>query len=106
MGARARAASRGAARRPQPAGAPVVGTWAAAMNGETDDTVRAAVEHELAYNHSAYYLTRNATPAPTLIANGFTDDLFSAMEGIRYANSHPQATLAQMYFDFGHTRGQ
>ena len=49
-------------------------------------------------------------PAPTLISNGFTDDLFPADEAVRYANKvfskYPRARIAQLHFDYGHPRGQ
>src|SRR5262249_47882111 len=41
-----------------------------------DPVVAGAVAEELAQNHSAYYLSTGHRPAPILIANGFTDDLF------------------------------
>ena len=41
---------------------------------------------ELASNHSAYYLDHSIVPAPTLISNGFTDDLFPVDEAVRWVN--------------------
>src|SRR4051795_1296615 len=49
-------------------------------------------------------------PAPTLIANGWTDDLFPVDEALRFYNrtraQYPNAPLALMFLDFGHQRGQ
>ena len=49
-------------------------------------------------------------PAPTLISNGFTDDLFPVDEAVRWVNKvkakHPKAKVAQLHFDYGHARGQ
>ena len=49
-------------------------------------------------------------PAPILISNGWTDDLFPVDEALRYANKvfdkYPRAPLAQLHFDYGHPRGQ
>src|SRR5262249_45288854 len=70
-----------------------------------DPVVAGAVAEELAQNHSAYYLSTGHRPAPILIANGFTDDLFPVAEALRYANGHPGARIAQLHFDFGHPRG-
>jgi hypothetical protein len=68
------------------------------------------LSEEIASNHSAYYLKMSVRPAATLIANGFTDDLFPADEAVRYANKvlsrYPGAPIAQLHFDFGHPRGQ
>jgi hypothetical protein len=61
---------------------------------------------EIAENHSAYHLESPGGPAPTLISNGFTDDLFPANEALRYANRFPDAPIAQVHFDYGHPRGQ
>ena len=69
-----------------------------------------ALSREIAFNHSAYYLRMNVRPAPTLISNGFTDDLFPVDEAVRYANKvfskYPRAPISQLHFDFGHPRGQ
>jgi hypothetical protein len=59
---------------------------------------------------SPFYLDMTPTPAPTLISNGFTDDLFPVDEAVRYSNKvhalHPEAVIAQVHFDYGHQRGQ
>jgi pimeloyl-ACP methyl ester carboxylesterase len=49
-------------------------------------------------------------PAPMLLSNGFTDDLFPAAETLRFATLvktlYPKVPLELMYFDYGHMRGQ
>ena len=70
-----------------------------------DPAVAGSIADELAQNHSAFYLPAR-TPAPILIANGFTDDLFPVLEALRYANRFPHAKIAQLHFDMGHMRGQ
>ena len=71
---------------------------------------RGRAVRELANNHSAYYLDHSVVPAPTLISNGFTDDLFPVDEAVRWVNrvkaKHPKAPVAQLHFDYGHARGQ
>ena len=65
---------------------------------------------EIAGNHSGYYLAMDREPAPTLISNGFTDDIFPVDEAVRYVNKvksrFPGARAAQLHFDYGHQRGQ
>ena len=74
------------------------------------DPLAADIIDEVSRHHSAYYVDRSVAPAPLLIANGFTDDLFPADEAVRYANlvkqRHPSVPVAQLHFDFGHQRGQ
>ncbi|HEU0024505.1 MAG TPA: acetylxylan esterase, partial [Thermoleophilaceae bacterium] len=69
-----------------------------------------ALAREIAHNHSPYYLNMSVPPAPLLISNGFTDDLFPVDEAVRYANKvfkrYPRARLSQLHFDYGHPRGQ
>ena len=49
-------------------------------------------------------------PAPLLISNGWTDDLFPADEAIRFYNrtksEHPDAPVSLFFLDYGHMRGQ
>jgi hypothetical protein len=82
-------------------------TWYAVINaGEPyDPTVVGPIANEIANNHSAFYLPARK-PAPILIANGFTDDLFPVLEALRYVNRFPRETIAQFHFDMGHMRGQ
>jgi predicted acyl esterase len=85
--------------------------WFAQINaGEPYGADERAIADELAAHHSPYYLDHSRTPAPTLIANGWTDDLFPVDEALRYYNrtraEHPDTPLALMLLDFGHQRGQ
>jgi acetyl esterase/lipase len=88
-------------------------TWFARFNaGEPydGDPVVEGIVNEIASNHSGYYLDMDRQPPPTLISNGFTDDLFPVDEAVRYANKvqarFPGATVSQLHFDYGHRRGQ
>lgn len=87
--------------------------WFARVNaGEPydGDSMAEDIVAEITSNHSGYYLDMDREPSPTLISNGFTDDLFPVDEAVRYANKvdslYPRATLAQLHFDYGHQRGQ
>lgn len=85
--------------------------WYAQINaGEPYGADERALADELAAHHSAYYLDHSRAPAPTLIANGWTDDLFPVDEALRYYNrtraQYPDAPLSLMFLDFGHQRGQ
>jgi hypothetical protein len=72
-----------------------------------DPTV-AAVLDEIKAHHSAYYIDHSHEPAPLLISNGFTDDLFPADEAIRFYNrirsQYPNAPISLLFGDFGHMR--
>jgi hypothetical protein len=67
-----------------------------------------AIFNEVTAHHSAYYIDHSEAPAPLLIANGFTDDLFPADEAIRFYNRirslHPTAPVSMFFGDFGHPR--
>lgn len=85
--------------------------WYAQINaGEPYGADERALADELAAHHSAYYLDHSRAPAPTLIANGWTDDLFPVDEALRYYNrtraQYPDAPLSLMFLDSGHQRGQ
>ena len=73
-------------------------------------TAGQAVIDEITTHHSSYYIDDSTKPAPLLISNGFTDDLFPADEGIRFYNrtrtEYPGADIAMFFGDFGHQRGQ
>jgi pimeloyl-ACP methyl ester carboxylesterase len=74
-------------------------------------TANATLANEIQTYHSGYYVPPAAGgPAPTLIANGTTDDLFPGHENLRWANkfrnAYPKVTISQMLFSFGHPRGQ
>ncbi|UJA21225.1 hypothetical protein HJD18_14045 [Thermoleophilia bacterium SCSIO 60948] len=68
------------------------------------------IADEVTTYHSSYYIDDSVEPAPLLIANGWTDDLFPVDEAVRYYHrtlaDHPQADISLMFFDFGHARGQ
>ena len=87
-------------------------TWFArvAAGDPYEETLAQSVADEIAVNHSPYHLDMDPEPAPTLISNGWTDDLFPVDEAVRYANKveklHPGATVSQLHFDYGHARGQ
>lgn len=93
--------------------------WFALLNaGEPYDTnpEAQAIITQIARFHSAYYLLDGAygtavvSPAPLLIANGFTDDLFPVDEAVRYYNLeravYPSDPIALVDGDFGHQRAQ
>ncbi len=67
-----------------------------------------AVLNEIKAHHSAYYIDHSEQPAPLLISNGFTDDLFPADEAIGYYNlirsQYPNAPISLFFGDFGHPR--
>ena len=67
-----------------------------------------AVVRELAAHHSALFLPTATPPAPILIAQGTTDDLFPASEALRYYNRmralHPGVAVALILIDDGHAR--
>jgi dienelactone hydrolase len=94
-------------------------SWFAAINaGEPYDTNAQdeMIARQIAQYHSAYYLLDGAygvahePPAPLLIANGFTDDLFPVDEALRYYNLerslYPSDPVALLDGDFGHMRAQ
>lgn len=74
-----------------------------------DPTIADAVD-ELTSHHSSYYIDHSEPPAPLLIANGFTDDLFPADEALRYYNrtetQYPGTPISLVFGDFGHPRAQ
>jgi predicted acyl esterase len=92
--------------------------WYALVNaGEPyDENPQAAdVVDELTTHHSSYYIPRRdeygtTAPAPLLISNGWTDDLFPPDEAIRFYNrtrsEFPQNDISLFFFDWGHQRGQ
>lgn len=66
---------------------------------------------EIARYHSSYYLLDSGEPpAPMLLTNGFTDDLFPVDEAVRLYNkvraSWPQTPISLRAFDTGHFRAQ
>ena len=64
-------------------------TWFASINaGEPYDTnpLSQDIVDEITTHHSSYYIDDSTSPAPLLISNGWTDDLFPADEAIRFYN--------------------
>jgi dienelactone hydrolase len=72
-----------------------------------DPTVTSILS-EIQAHHSSYYIDRSEPPAPLLISNGFTDDLFPADEAIRFYNrtkaQYPDTPVSVLFGDFGHQR--
>jgi hypothetical protein len=62
-------------------------------------------EQQLPY-HSPYYSDLTEPPAPSLMENGWNDDLFPVDETVRYYNkvrtSYPSQAIKLFYFDLGH----
>jgi len=75
-----------------------------------DNPAAEALLEEITSHHSSYYIDHSITPAPMLISNGFTDDLFPGDEAIRFYNrtraQYPDSPLALFFGSFGHARGQ
>ncbi len=82
--------------------------WQGLTNeGEPQSRRQLDVGRELSAFHSVVGLS--GTPAPTLIQNGWTDDLFPAPEAIRLLRMFERvrgATVAMQLADIGHSRGQ
>jgi hypothetical protein len=74
------------------------------------DPAAQAVLDEITSHHSSYYIDPSVPPAPLLISNGFTDDLFPADEALRFYNrtrtQYPKADISLLFGDFGHMRAQ
>jgi predicted acyl esterase len=70
----------------------------------------ADIRDEVTTHHSSYYIDHSQAPAPLLISNGFTDDLFPGDEAIRLYNrtrtEFPNADISLFLGSFGHSRGQ
>jgi fermentation-respiration switch protein FrsA (DUF1100 family) len=88
-----------------------VTSWKARIEqGEPYDGDQAAqaILNEIKAYHSAYYIDHSEPPAPLLISNGFSDDLFPADEAIGYYNriraQYPTAPISLFFGDFGHMR--
>jgi hypothetical protein len=65
---------------------------------------------EIQQHHSSYYIDPSTEPAPLLISNGWTDDLFPVDEALRFYNRtkdlYPKAFVGLEFLDYGHSRGQ
>lgn len=70
----------------------------------------ADIRDEVTTHHSSYYVDHSEPPAPLLISNGFTDDLFPADEAIRFynrtRNEWSNSRISLFFMSFGHMRGQ
>lgn len=87
--------------------------WYALLNaGEPYDQspMAADIVDEVTTHHSSYYIDPSTPPAPLLISNGWTDDLFPPGEAIRFYNRtrslNADADISLMFLDYGHARGQ
>jgi predicted acyl esterase len=87
--------------------------WYSLINaGEPYDQnpLSADIVDELTRHHSAYYIDHSVAPAPMLISNGWTDDLFPPDEAIRFYNrtrsQYPSNPVSLIFSDHGHQRGQ
>ncbi len=87
-------------------------TWFARINaGEPyDDPVVDDIVDEVITHHSSYYIDHSIRPAPLLISNGWTDDIFPPDEAIRFYNrtrsQYRKADVSLFFLDYGHQRGQ
>ncbi len=65
---------------------------------------------QITHYHSSYSIDHSEPPAPLLIANGWTDDLFPVDEALRYYNrtktQYPYARVSLFFGDWGHPRAQ
>lgn len=84
--------------------------FAQTLKGEPFDSTTAAIVNDLYTNHSAFSLPLPAGgPAPLLLQNGWTDDLFPPEQALRVYNqltstyAHPFVSL--QFGDLGHSRG-
>ena len=97
---------------PTDASANVPGWYALLNAGEPYDAnpLTQEIVDEVTKFHSSYYIDHSRPPAPLLISNGWTDDLFPADEAIRFYNrtrdQYPDADISLVFFDHGHQRGQ
>ncbi|MBK5231761.1 MAG: acetylxylan esterase [Thermoleophilia bacterium] len=87
--------------------------WKALLDaGEPYDNNQAVADMKTEINtyHSSYGLPPTQAPAPLLISNGFTDDLFPADEATRFYNrsraQFPGTPISLFFGSFGHQRGQ
>ncbi|MCB0829522.1 MAG: acetylxylan esterase, partial [Solirubrobacterales bacterium] len=63
---------------------------------------------EMTTHHSSYYVDPSEAPAPMVIAEGLTDDLFPIDEALRFYNrtkhQYPDSTVGLLFADIGHPR--
>lgn len=87
----------------------IVGWRDMMSDGESYDTPTAHLMlEEMTKHHSSYYIDNSIAPAPLIIAEGFTDDLFPVDEAVRFYNKaktdHPDSTVGLLFADIGHPR--
>ena len=86
-------------------------TWnARVLAGDpADDPIVKQIADEVYGFHQGFGCSGCGTPAPLLIQNGWTDDLFPPAEALRVYNSlrsaDPAADVALQFGDLGHARG-
>jgi hypothetical protein len=89
-----------------------IGAWRRRLNqGEPyTGSLAGQIVRQVTTYHSSYYINHSEPPAPLLIANGWTDDLFPADEALRYYNrtktQYPNVPVSLFFLDFGHPRAQ
>ena len=88
-------------------------TWFGSINaGEPYDQNPTSqdIVDEITKHHSSYYINHSIAPAPLLISNGWTDDLFPPDEAIRFYNrtraEYSGTPISLIFSDHGHQRGQ
>jgi fermentation-respiration switch protein FrsA (DUF1100 family) len=78
------------------------------LAGEPEDSSADAIADQIAGYHQGFGLS-GAAPAPLLIQNGWTDDLFPPEEALRIYNqlraANPAAQVSLQFGDLGHARG-
>jgi hypothetical protein len=74
--------------------------------GPYDGEPLAVQQEEYLPFHSAYYTPLNEAPAPTIMENGWNDDLFPVDETVRYYNkvraTYPNQAIKLFDMDLGH----
>ena len=84
-------------------------SWnARVLAGEPEDSTADAIANQISSYHQGFGLPVG-TPAPLLIQNGWTDDLFPPEEALRIYNqlraADPAAQVSLQFGDLGHARG-
>jgi hypothetical protein len=88
-----------------------ISTWhtRVAAGDPTDDAQTTQIVNEIHNFHQGFGCSGCGKPAPLLIENGWTDDLFPPAEALRVYNSlrasDPRADVALQFGDLGHQRG-
>jgi predicted acyl esterase len=89
-----------------------LGLWRQRLNqGEPYvGSLTTRILHQITTYHSSYAINHSEPPAPLLIANGWTDDLFPVDEALRYYNrtetQFPNTPISLFFGDWGHPRAQ